>query len=172
MASTEASTDGGAQTDEKERVRTLIKKAKFAMLATKGPDGRYHARPMATSEAEFDGTIWFLTYAETGKTHDIETEPEVLVTYSDNDNAWISVTGTGSILRDREKVKELWSPAYKAWFPKGQDDPNIAIVKIDVENAEYWDSVSNKLVVAYAYAKSVLTGQTSKAGLEHEKVQY
>ena len=28
----------------------------------------------------------------------------------------------------------------KAWFPKGEDDPEIALIRVTAEKAEYWDA--------------------------------
>ena len=143
----------------KEKLRELIKDAKIAMLATRGEDGLFHSRPMSTNEAEFDGTLWFLTDQRTHKVDQLITDPEVLVTYSDERKQnYVSVAGTGSVVRDRAKIKELWTEVARAWFPDGPDDPNIVALRINVSVAEYWDAPSAKLVILYGYAKAVLTG--------------
>ncbi len=43
-------------------------------------------------------------------------------------------------------MEELWRPAYRAWFPQGLDDPPLALLKMDVEQAEYWDMLSSTMV--------------------------
>ena len=32
-----------------------------------------------------------------------------------------------------EKIEELWKPIYKTFFPKGLEDPELALMKISVE---------------------------------------
>ena len=67
-------------------------------------------------------------------------------------------------------MRDHWTPSAKAWFPKGVDDPDIAVITVDVEDAEYWDAPSGKIVVLYAYAKAVVTGHKPGNVGEHERV--
>ncbi len=144
--------------EAREKVQTLIKGARIAMLATRGEDGLFHSRPMATSEAEFDGTLWFLTDRRTHKVEQLLADPEVLITYASGQN-YISVAGRGEIVSDRQRIKELWSETARAWFPQGVDDPNLVAMRIEVAIAEYWDIPSGMLVVAYGYLKAVTSGK-------------
>lgn len=163
--------DTGDQ-DTKAKVHELIKDVNFAMLVTRGPDDRMHARPMSTSKAEFDGTLWFFADIRSGKIRDLEADPKVLVTYADeSDNAYVSITGRGSAVQDRAKIKELWSAGAKAWFPNGPEDPNVALIRVDVEDAEYWDSPSGTLVTLYGYAKSLATGKPPTEVAENKSVK-
>src|SRR3546814_4736602 len=50
------------------------------------------------------------------------------------------------------------------WFPKGLDDPDLALLRVAVEKAEYWDSPSAAMTYLYGYAKSRLTGRPPKGG--------
>ena len=163
--------------DAKTKVRDLIKDARIAMLATRGEDGHFHARPMATSKAEFDGTLWFLTDERTHKVEQLERDSEVLVTYTDDSKqSYISLAGRGAIVHDKAKLKELWSEPARAWFPKGLEDPNLVAMRIDVEIAEYWDIPAGKLVMLYGYLKAVTTGEragSDTGGIgEHGNVRY
>ncbi|MGH7244613.1 MAG: pyridoxamine 5'-phosphate oxidase family protein [Phycisphaerales bacterium] len=45
----------------------------------------------------------------------------------------------------------------KAWWPSGPDDPSIAIIRVHVESAEYWDGPSNTLFTLQVI-KSLVTG--------------
>ncbi len=75
---------------------------------------------MATQEADFDGTLWFFTQASSEKTREIRLNPHVNASYvSAEDHHYVSLTGQASLVQDREKMQELWSPAYRAGFPRG-----------------------------------------------------
>src|SRR5205814_743785 len=151
--------------DSIEKLREMIKDIDFAMLSTVGPDGTIHSRPMATQQAEFDGELWFFTALHSLKVHEIQDDQHVNVSYADSDaNRYVSVSGRASIVRDRNKAKELWSPIHKAWFPMGVDDPNLGLIKVTVEQAEYWDAPSSKMVQLYGFVKSTLTGSPPDAG--------
>ena len=120
---------------------------------------------------EFDGDLWFFTYGDTPKVHEIETRPQVNVSFSSpKDQTYVSLSGRAELVRDKAKVHELWSPSLKAWFPDGEDTPDIALLKINVEKAEFWDSPSSPIAHAIGLAKSLVTGQTGSVG-DNRKVE-
>jgi general stress protein 26 len=47
---------------------------------------------------------------------------------------------------------------YKAWFPKGEDDPEIAVLRVDVREGEFWQASSSKLLMMAKYAAAAVTG--------------
>jgi general stress protein 26 len=153
-----------------EKLNGLIEDIDFAMLTTVDTDGVLRSRPMSTQEVEFDGTLWFFTSDKTHKVEEIEKDNRVNASYAEpKDNVYVSVSGTASIVRDKAKMEELWNPILKAWFPKGLDDPNICLLKVDVEQAEYWDSPSSTLVQVAGFVKAMVTGQRANGG-ENEKI--
>ncbi len=157
--------------EARAKVRDLVKDINIAMLSTRGEDGHFHARPMGTSKAEFDGTLWFLTDKRTAKVDELTRDPEVHVTYSDaSKQNYVSLSGSGTIVTDRATIKELWSEPARAWFPKGVDDPDLVAMRVDIEIAEYWDSPSGTLVMAYGYAKAILTGKREENDIGEQGV--
>lgn len=150
----------------------LIKGIRVAMFTTVESDGHLRSRPMATQETDFDGRLWFFTWIDTAKVHEIHRDQHVNVSYADpSDERYISVSGTARLVNDPAKTKELWNPVYKAWFPKGLEDPNLGLLCVDAERAEYWDAPSGKLVQLFGFAKSLLTGTSyAEEGTEHNKV--
>jgi len=149
-----------------ENLNLLIKDINIAMLTTID-EGVLRSRPMATQEAEFDGDLWFFTSKQTHKAQEIEKDNRVNVSYSEpEDNRYVSLSGTAELVDDREKIEELWSPLFLAWFPKGLEDPNLILLKVSVEHAEYWDATSSTLVAAFGLLKSLVTGERADSG-EH-----
>jgi general stress protein 26 len=128
---------------------------------------------MATQQTEFDGTLWFFTDANSVKVHELQRDRHVNVSYANpEDQRYVSVSGMASTMTDRGKMEELWSPLHKAWFPKGLDDPNIALLRIDVDRAEYWDAPSSAVVQLFGFAKAMLTGKRyGEEGVDHEQVK-
>lgn len=154
-----------------EKIRDLIKDIRFAMLTTIDTDGSLRSRPMATQESEFDGDLWFFTPASSPKVGEVERDERVNLSYaSPDDNLYISVSGTAQLVRDRAKIKELWNPALKAWFPKGLDDPDLALLRVRVEKAEYWDYPSSKMVQLAGFVKAIATGKQADDLGENEKL--
>ena len=163
--------DNKAGRDESvKKLGEMIEGIDFAMLTTAEEDGTLRSRPMSTQQVEFNGDLWFFTRASSPKVEEVERERHVNVSYARPDaQRYISVSGKARLVRDPEKIKELWSPALKAWFPKGLDDPDLALLKVSVEGAEYWDSPSSTVMHLVGFVKALATGQSYDPG-ENEKI--
>ena len=154
-----------------EKLAKLIKGIKFAMLSTALPNGTIHSRPMATQNAPFDGTLWFFTYADSGKVHELRNDQHVNLSYAEpSDDRYVSISGRATVVRDRKKAEELWTELHRAWFPDGLDDPNLALLRVDVSDAEYWDSPSSKMVQIAGFVKALVTGRPATDAGENRKV--
>jgi general stress protein 26 len=117
----------------------LIKDVKIAMMTTVEPDGTLHSRPMHSQEADEHGDLWFFTQLQSPKMTEISRDNDVNLAYSD--------------------------PSSQTYvFPKGTDDPQIALIRVHPAKGEYWDSPSSTLVHLYGYAKAVVTGESPKPG--------
>jgi len=131
-----------------KRLATMIRGVRVAMLTTQGPHGKLHSRPMATQEAEFEGILWFFTKAGSEKIQEVREHAQVNVSYaSPEEHHYVSFSGRASLVHDPEKMAELWNPGYRAWFPRGLDDPELALLRVDVETAEYWDMLSASMLI-------------------------
>lgn len=152
-----------------EKLKTLLEGIDFCMLTTIN-GGQLRSRPMSTQEMDESGNLWFFTSDRTHKIDEIEADNRVNAAYSKiDDNLYVSVSGRALIVKDRLKMEELWNPILKAWFPEGLDDPTLCLLKVSIEEAEYWDSPNSKIVQLYGFVKAVVTGEPAKGG-EHGKV--
>ncbi len=152
-----------------KKLNDLIENIEFAMLTTID-GGHLRSRPMQTQDVEFDGDLWFFTSSKTHKTEEIEKDNRVNVSYAAPDsNTYVSVSGTAEIVKNREKIDEYWSDILKAWFPEGKDSPDLVLLKVKVEQAEYWDSSSSTIVQVAGFLKALATGTRAEGG-ENEKI--
>lgn len=146
-------------TEGLKKIGELIKDVRICMMTTMASDGSFDSRPMATQETEFDGTVWFLTRHESGKVNEIEQDAHVGLMYADPGNHnYVNAKGRAQVSQDRAKIHDLWNPMFKAWFPDGEDDPNIAVLRVDVTEAEYWEASSSKIVFGIKYLAAAVTG--------------
>lgn len=153
------------------KVWQMIKDIHIAMMTTID-DGTLRSRPMVSKPDRFDGTLWFFTWASSHKIDEVERNQQVNLSYALPDKQqYVSVSGTATLVRDKAKAKELWNPFVAAWFPKGLDDPDLALLRVDVEYAEYWDAPSSRMVRLYEYAKANAAGRTPDMG-ENRKVGF
>jgi general stress protein 26 len=157
--------------DDVKKLAKMIKDIDIAMMTTTADDGSLRSRPMSTQKTDFDGQLWFFTDGESGKVFEIQHDRHVNLSYADpSSSRYVSVSGRAGLVRDKAKIKELWTPAMKAWFPDGVDDPKVALLRVDVEQAEYWDTPGGAVVHAIGFVKATLTGQRYEPG-DHGKVQ-
>jgi general stress protein 26 len=155
---------------ERSELWRKLEKVRMAMLTTHDREGEMTSRPLTTQQVQEEGVAWFFIPLDGGVAEELGRDPRVLLTYADvSDNFFVALRGKAQILKDRAKVKELWSPLVAAWFPRGQDDPSLALLRVDVEKGEYWDPGSSKLVQFFAMAKSALTRTPPKNMGEHHE---
>ena len=151
--------------DSIAKIAGIIKGIRTAMLTTVDATGCLHSRPMVTQDEEFDGTLWFFTGASTNKAQEIQKDQHVNVAYSDPDSRrFASVAGRAQIVRDPAKNKEFWKPIYKAWFPGGLEDPDLALIRVDVESVEYWDAGTGAVAYVIGLAKALTKGERYEGG--------
>ncbi|HBK45222.1 MAG TPA: general stress protein [Xanthomonadaceae bacterium] len=147
--------------DRQQHIRQLaelIRGVDVAMFTTVAVDGRLVSRPLGTQQVEFDGDLWFVTAADSPKLAEIAANPRVNVSYaSASKNTYVSVAGRARVVDDRAKVEELWSPAMKLFFPGGKDDPDLRLIHVSAESAEYWDGPSGLLGKALYFVMSAVT---------------
>jgi general stress protein 26 len=158
--------------ERRDKVRKMVADARICMLTTMTATGQHVSRPMGLQEVEFDGDLWFFTYADSDLVEQIGLHPQVNVAFSDPDqHNWISIAGNAERVDDQAKAKDLWNPILKAWFPDGLETPGLTMVKVHAETAEYWEAAhSSKVVTLLGYAKAAVTGKTPNAG-ENETVR-
>jgi general stress protein 26 len=164
-------TENGDRREATEKLRRLMKDVRICMFTTRDSDGSLHSRPMALQESEFDGDLWFFTGRSSAKIDEIQQEQHVNVSFSKpDDNVYVSLSGRAHEVRDMAKAKELWNPLYKTWFPKGLDDPELTLLHVDVDRAEYWDAPNGVVTHLFGVVRATLTGRPPDPG-DHEKLR-
>jgi general stress protein 26 len=145
-----------------DRVWELMNKIGFAMLVTSDGD-KLRARPMSAYLKRDENAIYFLTDARHHTEDEIARDPSVNLSFADaGSQKYVSLTGTAVVGNDRAKIKELFSTPARAWW-NSADDPNIRVLKITPEEAEFWDSPGS--VISYAkMAAAAMTGTRPEIG--------
>jgi general stress protein 26 len=150
------------QTADRDKLWELIKDIKFGMLTTRHADGHLHSRPMTTQNAHLDDdrALWLFMSRQSDSAADLQASPAVCMSYADtDDDSYVCVSGTALVSNDAAKKQSLWSPMAKAWFPGGVDDPDLLLVRLDIEHADYWDVKESKIVQLWRMAAAAVTGK-------------
>jgi general stress protein 26 len=157
--------DSASKDENAHKIWDLIKNAHSALLVSTAPDGRLDSRPMGCVQTDFEGTLWFLTFAHSQKVDEIARDSQVLVSYtSPSDYEYVSLSGSARIVKDAEKLKELWSEAFRVWFPAGLDEPELTLLAVRVEEAKYWTNAASVVTYGWAYLKARLFGTSPAPG--------
>jgi general stress protein 26 len=134
----------------------------FAMLVTHDGE-KLRARPMSAYLKRDENAIYFLTDARRHKDEEIARNPGINLSFANaSDQKYVSVTGTAAVSNDRAKIKQLFSTAAKAWW-NSADDPNIRVLKVAPDDAEFWDTPGS--VISYVkMAAAAATGSRPEIG--------
>jgi general stress protein 26 len=144
---------------ERQKVYEMLESVESAMLVTHNPDGILDARPMRVADVEPAGSLWFMTSRSSRKVCEIEKDSRVLLVYQDPSGQYLSIAGTARIVDDGPRTRRLWKEPYKVWFPNGPDDPDLVLLSVDPEVAEFWDVAGlNRLRYLFDAAKAYVTG--------------
>lgn len=135
----------------------MIKDIKIAMLTTVESNGCLRSVPMTTMQTECEGLVWFFTNFDSQKVEDIRINNCINVAYSDiHKNVFVSVTGKAEIVKDPIKMEQLWKPVLSAYFPGGLEDPDLGLLKVSIDEAEYWDSRTGKMIQVWEMSKDAV----------------
>ncbi|MBS7455839.1 pyridoxamine 5'-phosphate oxidase family protein [Coralloluteibacterium stylophorae] len=149
----------------------LIDGIDVAMLTTRTASGGMVSRPLQTLRMEPSGDLLFFTSASSGKVDELTQHPEVNLGYAEPDKqVYVSVRGTATIERDRALIDDLWTPMAKAFFPEGKDDPDLVVLRVRIESADYWTGSGNFVGRAIGFARA-LAGEGSSAMGEHGHIE-
>ncbi|MDQ6612276.1 MAG: pyridoxamine 5'-phosphate oxidase family protein [Gemmatimonadota bacterium] len=170
-----ADTTENSSTSKAEKTKefhALVDDIKLGMLVTQTPDGALVSRAMQTQKRRPGVDLWFVTSTETHKVAELEANPEVNVTYVDNSSRdWVSVSGTARITQDRNLIRELYQPDWKAWFPEqspeldgSTEDPRIVIIEIDAHSVTYLKGMDSRPVAMFKVLRAMATGTKPDLG--------
>ena len=151
----------------------LIKDTRFCMLSHRHADGSLHSHPLTTQNKALDegSTLYFFVSRKTEVGQRLRQDGNVNLSYANpKDDTWVSVTGMATILEDAQKKKDLFGVIDKAWFD-GPQDPNLELVEVRIDEAEYWNVKENKLLQLLKIGTAAATGTRPKMG-EHAELKF
>ena len=131
------------------RFWAAIRKDMTVML---GLGSEIEYRPMTAQLAtdEDQGPFWFFASQDSDLVQHLSGMPRPASFHfvSKGHDIWSTVSGTLSLDMDRAMIDRLWNPYVSAWYEKGKDDPNLALLRMDPSHAKIWKDGSS--LVAYA----------------------
>ncbi|KQT91984.1 hypothetical protein ASG49_08310 [Marmoricola sp. Leaf446] len=151
-------TEHDEQALQQEKVVEMMRGDRFCMLTSVGDEGRLQSHPMTPQEVTDEGDVWFFIDTTSHHADNIRAEKRVNLAFADG-STWLSVAGHGDVRSDRAKVEELWNPMVAAWFPDGKDSPEVGLLHVETDSAQYWDSPGGgRVASALSFVKTRITG--------------
>ena len=122
------------------QIASLINQIDICLFATRGDDGQLHARPMSNNgQVEWDGQSWFFAPTDGRLVTELRADPAAVAAYRAEEGfAFVSVSGRATIETDPELKQRYWLDDLERWFPSGPADPNVALIRLDAEEAQWW----------------------------------
>ena len=112
------------------------------MLTTIDLRGKPKSRPLQILKIKEPQTLWFFSNEFIGQKNEISENPLVCLSYSNTfTHTYISIIGEAKIANDTHKMEDLWNDKLIKWFPKSLLTPNLALLKISIEEIENWSSI-------------------------------
>ncbi|MGJ7581029.1 pyridoxamine 5'-phosphate oxidase family protein [Variovorax sp. RHLX14] len=159
--------------NDQQKLWELIKDTRFGMLVHRHSDGMLHSHPLTTQnkDVDEDATLYFFIPKDGEIARHVATDSVVNVSYANtSSDSYVSIAGNAALLEDQAKKEQLFNAFAKAWFPKGVTDPNLGLLTVKIDDAEYWDVDDSKMVQLFKMAKAAMTGETPKQMGEHKKL--
>ena len=152
--------------NEALKYKRVIEKIKTGMMVTRHQSHtNIKARPMATIKVDDNGDLWFFTNEFSEKAREISGNNEVIITYSHpTSHDYIVVNGIASVITDKQKIRELWQPVIRMWFPRGLNDTKLCLLKVEPTEVEYWSGSTNRVLVFFKMVSSMFSRDVFKLG--------
>jgi general stress protein 26 len=151
-----------------ERLWDVLEKVGICMLTTRFAGG-LRARPMEARIERAGRKIYFLTDARAAKDDEIADSPEVCLIFIDpQEKVYVSLSGRARVSRDPAMAQRLWNRKQEVWWT-GPTDPDLRVMCVQPELAEFWDGPAKPAVAAYEFARARWTGERPNVG-EKRKV--
>lgn len=97
-----------------------------------------HTRPMTGQFEHERGPIWFFTATDSGIVTQLGSSNRAIATFTaKGHDLFAAIRGALTLETDRAVIKRLWNPTIAAWYD-GDNDPKIALLRLDAEEAEIW----------------------------------
>lgn len=141
--------------DIRKRMWTAMAASPFVMVKLDGPHG--HAEPMtAQLDKDAHGAFWFYT----GRDNRIAPGGPAMVQFtSRGHDLFACISGRLVEETDPAIIDRHWSNTVEAWYPGGRNDPNLLMMRLDLDEAEIWAMDMNIKGLF-----KLLTGKTVRPG--------
>jgi general stress protein 26 len=151
-------------TTSADRAWEIIEKVGICMLTTRALSGDFRSRPVEARPERGEGCIYVVTDLRSAKEHQIERDPHVGLTFTDQQaNAYLAITARATVKIDPATIKQYWRTTDSMWWT-GPDDPNVCVLRVEPTSGSLWDGPASKAVELFEFIKAKITGEKPNLG--------
>lgn len=150
-------------------IADTIEEAEICMLTTVDHNGGLCSRPMNVLELDEEGNLWFFVSSDSQVMEEIRKIPVVNVTFTCGKEKFISAMAIGYEAFDNEKKLDLWNPDFKNWFKEDLKIKDLALLKLDLQEVEYWGTPHYPAFKILDFMRSISRDEPNHA-LIYEKI--
>jgi len=153
--------------DDYGKIWSLIESTRFCMFVQiHHLNGLLCSRPLTTQNRSLDeGILYFFIPKDGEIAQDVKHDRRVNVAYANvDDDVYVSIAGEAWLSEEQAKKEELFNAFAKAWFPSGTTDPNLALLAVRLQSAEYWNTKESKMTQLFKIVKAAMTGNPPDLG--------
>lgn len=151
------------QTLSQQDVVDKLRDTDVVMLTTALPDGTLLSHPMTIQGVDDDVDVWFFVGLQGDQADALRHGPHVNLAIADA-GSWLSVAGHAEFIDDRAVIDQLWNEQARAYFPDGKDDPNLGLMRVTSDSAQFWGLPGGKVAGLAQIVKSKVTGDRPPGG--------
>ena len=144
-------------------VVATLRDADLVMLTAARPDGKLLSHPMSIQDVSDDADVWFFLGLQGDQAEVLRGGAEVNLAVA-APGSWLSVAGRAEIVEDRALVEQLWNDRAEAWFPAGKDDPDLGLLRVSGDSAQFWGLPGGKVAGLARIVKAKATGERAPGG--------
>jgi len=147
-----------------EKLKSLAE-GKICFFLTYSGEYSAESRPMTVMGVGDDGALWFFCpeSSDTAKQTRAQSKVDVLVADTGSYD-YLVLKGKGTVGRDSAAIDKFWSPLAGAYFEKGKEDPELRTVRVEPDEAHYWESKNGKIVSLVKILFAAATGTAPDEG--------
>ncbi len=151
-------------TNDKQQFWDIISEVSICMVTTRD-GGVMRSRPMAPYVDKDARTIQFMTDGSSAKVFELNVDQDIALSFSNPDKMlFASVSGCGVVSHDRALIKDLWGPYADVFFGGSAENADVAVVKIEPTQAEFWDNEKGKVAIAAELTRAYFTDSGPNLG--------
>ena len=150
------------------KIKELIGQSDTCFFCTSQATGpSMGTRPMSIQQVDDQGIMWILIANDSHTYEEIQLDQNVKLYFQGSKHSdFLFITAVAQVSDDKAKIKELWNPILKTWFTEGEDDPRIALVKVEPSEGYYWDNKNGNVVAGIKMLVGAAIGKTLDDSIE------